>query len=118
MKTVGYSGYSACVQLRYQYRVYPTPTEQNRLAQAFGCARVVFNDCLRLRHDAYAEGVKVSDTEVQRQAVTLAERTTKRAWLSEVASVVLVQSCQDARRAYRNWFDERPAKRRPDRCAA
>ena len=27
------------------------------------------------------------------------------AWLVEVMSVALVQACQDARRAYRNWFD-------------
>ena len=33
-------------------------------------------------------------------------------WLGEVASVVLVQACQDARRAYRNWFDSLAGKRR------
>ncbi|WP_203756874.1 helix-turn-helix domain-containing protein, partial [Actinoplanes cyaneus] len=37
------------VQLRYNYRVYPTPGQQSALAQAFGCARVVYNDGLRLR---------------------------------------------------------------------
>jgi putative transposase len=42
---------------------------------------------------------------MQRRVVTLAKCTPERAWLSEVSSVVLVQACQDARRAYRNWFD-------------
>ena len=30
----------------------------------------------------------------------------------EVASVALVQACQDARRAYRNWFDSLSGKRK------
>ncbi|MEV5748570.1 helix-turn-helix domain-containing protein [Actinoallomurus sp. NPDC052308] len=35
------------MQLRYAYRLYPTPEQRIALAQAFGCARVVFNDGLR-----------------------------------------------------------------------
>ncbi|MGC5022370.1 helix-turn-helix domain-containing protein [Micromonospora sp. DT47] len=30
------------MQLRYRYRVYPTREQQVSLAQAFGCARVVW----------------------------------------------------------------------------
>jgi putative transposase len=40
------------------------------------------------------------------------KRTPERAWLTEVTSVALVQACQDARRAYRNWFDSLTGKRR------
>ena len=82
------------------------------LARTFGCARVVFNDALRTRQDAYAAGEKVSDPEVQRRVVTLAKITDERAWLGGVASVALVQACQDARRAYRNWFDSLSGKRK------
>jgi transposase len=78
----------------------------------FGCARVVFNDCLRLREECRAAGETISDTEVQRRVVTLAKRTPERAWLAEVASVALVQACQDARRAYRNWFDSLSGQRK------
>ncbi|WP_330136208.1 helix-turn-helix domain-containing protein, partial [Rhodococcus artemisiae] len=46
---VGGRLYGAGVQLRYQYRVYPTPGQQDMLARSFGCARVVFNDALRAR---------------------------------------------------------------------
>jgi putative transposase len=93
------------MQVRYRYRVYPGPGQQQALARMFGCARVVFNDCLRVRDACHAAGEKISDTEVQRRVVTLAKRTAERAWLAEVSSVALVQACQDARRAYRNWFD-------------
>ncbi|MGX6509165.1 RNA-guided endonuclease InsQ/TnpB family protein [Rhodococcus sp. SJ-2] len=97
------------MQLRYQYRVYPTPSQQNMLARSFGCARVVFNDALRARQDAHAAGVKLSDTDVQKQVITAAKRTPERAWLAEV---VLVQSVRDSATAYRNWFDSLAGKRK------
>jgi putative transposase len=100
------------VQVRYRYRIYPTPGQRQSLARVFGCARVVYNDCLRLREQCHAAGEKISDTEVQRRVVTLAKLTPERAWLGEVASVALVQACQDARRAYKNWFDSLSGQRK------
>ena len=100
------------MQVRYRCRIYPTPGQQRALARAFGCARVVYNDCLRVRDQAHAAGEKISDTEVQRRVITVAKQTPERAWLAQVASVVLVQACQDARRAYRNWFDSLSGKRK------
>lgn len=32
------------MQVRYRYRIYPTPRQQQALARVFGCARVVYND--------------------------------------------------------------------------
>jgi putative transposase len=90
---------------RYRYRIGPTPGQRQALARAFGCARVVYNDALHERQRAYAAGEKVSDSQLQRRVITLAKQTPERVWLAEVASVALVQACQDARRAYRNWFD-------------
>jgi len=98
--------------VRYRYRLDPTGSQCQALARAFGCARVVYNDALRERERAHAAGERVSDTEVQRRVVTLAKQTPQRAWLGEVASVALVQACQDARRAYRNWFDSLSGRRK------
>jgi putative transposase len=100
------------VQVRYRYRIYPTPGQRQALARAFGCAQVVYNDCLRLRDECHAAGEKLSDSEVQRRVVTLAKHTPERAWLAEVASVVLVQACRDARQAYRNWHDSMSGQRK------
>jgi putative transposase len=100
------------VQVRYRYRIYPSPGQQQALARVFGCARVVYNDCLRLRDARHEAGEKISDTEVQRRVITLAKATPERAWLSEVSSVALVQACQDARRAYKNWFDSLKGRRK------
>jgi putative transposase len=100
------------VQVRYRYRVYPDAAQRGALARAFGCARVVFNDAVRLREEARQRDERLSDTEVQRRVITLAKATPEREWLGEVASVALVQACQDARRAYRNWFDSLAGKRK------
>jgi putative transposase len=100
------------VLARYRYRAYPEPHQEMMLARSFGCARVVFNDSLRVREAAHAAGEKIGDTEVQRRVITVAKTTPEREWLGEVASVVLVQACQDARRAYRNWFDSMSGKRK------
>lgn len=104
--------------VRYRFRAYPTQGQEQMLARTFGCARVVYNDCLRLRQDAHAAGEKLSDTDVQRRVVTLAKQTPEREWLGEVASVALVQACQDARRAYRNWFDSMSGKRKGRKVGA
>ena len=100
------------VQVRYRYRVYPSPSQQQALARVFGCARVVYNDCLRLRDACHALEETISDTEVQRRVITLAKAIPERAWLGDVASVALVQACQDARRAYKNWFDSLKGRRK------
>jgi IS605 OrfB family transposase len=93
------------MQLRYRYRLAPTVEQRQALACAFGCARVVYNDALRLREDTHMAGRPfVSDGEVLRLVTTLAKRTPERAWLAEVSAVVLQQSVADLHRAYRNYF--------------
>jgi len=100
------------MQMRYRYRIEPTPAQQALLARVFGCARVVFNDALRIRDEAYRVGIKLSDTEIQRRVITMAKTTEARAWLAEVPSVALVQSVNDSRRAWRNFFDSATGKRK------
>jgi Helix-turn-helix domain len=50
--------YSLGVQLRYSYRPYPAPGQQQALAGALGCARVVLNDGLRARRNLHPSGVE------------------------------------------------------------
>lgn len=102
---------SGAVLVRYRYRLRPTRGQQMQLARVFGCARVVYNDSLRLRDESHAAGVKLSDSEVQRRVITLAKRTPEREWLAGGSSVALVQACNDARRAYRNRFDSLAGRR-------
>jgi putative transposase len=99
------------VQLRFNYRLNPTPGQRIALAKAFGCARVVFNDGLRAREDARAGGERyVSDAELSRR-LTAAKQTAERVWLGEVSAVVLQQALADLNTAYRNFFDSVSGKR-------
>jgi putative transposase len=92
------------VQLRYNYRLYPTPGQRSALARAFGCARVVFNDGLRARQEAYQAGRPyITDSELSVR-LTAAKATPERAWLGEVSAVILQQALADLDTAYRNFF--------------
>ncbi|MET7950890.1 transposase [Micromonospora sp. NPDC005324] len=104
--------------LRFNYRVYPTSGQQQALARAFGCARVVFNDGLRARQLAREAGLPyVTDAELSRQ-VTAAKLTPERAWLGEVSAVVLQQALADLNTAYRNFFTSVSGKRKGRTVAA
>jgi putative transposase len=110
--------YGARVQLRYNYRLYPDEGQREALARPFGCARVVFNDGLRLRRQAREDGEKyVSDAELSRHLITEAKLTPERAWLGEVSAVVLQQALADLNLAYRNFFASITGKRKGRKVA-
>ena len=108
---------SDAVLVRYRYRLRPMPGQQQALAQVFGCARVVFNDSLRLREECHEAGEKVSDTEIQRRVIALAKPPPSGRGWRKPPRVPLVQACNDARRAYRNWFDSLSGKRKGRKVA-
>lgn len=98
------------MQLRYAYRIDPTPGQRIALARAFGCARVVFNDAIAGRRTAREAGDPYPTDAALSKALTAAKQTPQRAWLAEVSAVVLQQALADANRAnranraYRNFF--------------
>lgn len=105
--------------LRYDYRLYPRPEQCVALARAFGCARVVFNDGLRIRRAAHEAGLAyVPDGELSKRVITEAKTTPERVWLGEVSAVVLQQALADLNVAYRNFFASVSGKRRGPRVAA
>ena len=105
------------MQLRYNYRLYPTPGQRQALASAFGCARVVFNDALRAQQQAHAAGRPyIGDAELSAR-LTAAKKTPERAWLGEVSAVVLQQALADLNTAYRNFFAWSAGRRKGPRVA-
>ncbi|MGW0065351.1 RNA-guided endonuclease InsQ/TnpB family protein [Streptosporangium sandarakinum] len=106
------------MRLRYRYRLYPDAAQRQALAQAFGCARVVFNDGLRLRQDAREAGLPyVSDGELSKRVITEAKKTPERAWLGEVSAVLLQQALADLNAAYRTFFASITGKRKGPKVA-
>lgn len=100
------------VQLRYSFRLYPSAGQRTALARVFGCARVVYNDALRARERARAQGLPFLKTgDLSKTLITEAKKTPARAWLGEVSAVVLQQSLRDLDAAYRNFFDGVKGKR-------
>ncbi|MER6593196.1 transposase [Micromonospora purpureochromogenes] len=107
------------MQLRYNYRVYPTSGQREALGRAFGCARVVFNDALRARQEAWELGLPyICDGDLSKQVITEAKATPQRAWLGEVSAVVLQQALADLNVAYRNFFASLSGKRKGRKVAA
>ncbi|MCX5145500.1 transposase [Streptomyces sp. NBC_00320] len=53
------------MQLRYNYRAYPNASHRAAPASAFGCARVVWNDCLRARKDGRVYVAKVGELRIR-----------------------------------------------------
>ncbi|GAA4519226.1 transposase [Nonomuraea ferruginea] len=93
------------MQLRYNFRLHPSPGQRQALARAFGCARTVSNDGLRARQEAHAGGLPyIPDADLSKQVITQAKKTPERAWLGEVSAVVLQQALADLNTAYRNFF--------------
>jgi putative transposase len=106
------------VELRYNYRLYPDAAQREALARSFGCARVVFNDGLRLRQQVREAGEKyVSDADLSKLVITQAKDTPERAWLGEVSAVVLQQALADLNTAYRNFFASITGKRKGRKVA-
>lgn len=79
---------------------------------------MVFNDGLRARREAHAQGLPyVSDGDLSKQVITEAKKTPDRAWLGEVSAVVLQQALADLNTAYRNFFASVAGKRKGRRVA-
>jgi putative transposase len=96
------------MKARYQYRFYPTDQQQQRLAQLFGCVRVVWNDALAFSRacEKYPGYNQLSG------ALTLIKKTEAREWLKDVSSVPLQQSLKNLDTAYKNFFDSCKGQRK------
>lgn len=100
------------MKARYNYRIYPQPSQQTKLAQAFGCGRVVWNDALAIVRNT-PDGQKwPSMGELKKRVTTQAKKTPERCWLAEVSSVVLQSSVIDLQTAFKNFFESRGGKRK------
>lgn len=100
---------------RYNYRIYPTDQQRQKLAQTFGCTRVVFNDALAMVK-ATPDGEKwPSNGDLQKAVITAAKRTPERQWLGDVSNVPLQQSVRDLGTAITAFFKSKKGDRKGQR---
>lgn len=100
---------------RFRYRAYPDHAQKRMLAQMFGCTRVVYNDYVHARREAFAAGAPFLTHAVLSARLTASKLTPERAWLRDVPAVTLQQAIGDADTAYRNFFASAKGTRRGPR---
>lgn len=91
----------------YKYRFYPTPKQEQILAQTFGCVRYVYNRALRHRTDTYkntGKGASFGDTS---KKLTSWKKDEETAWLKDVSCVPLQQCLRHLNTAFGNFFSKR-----------
>src|SRR5690349_18034422 len=90
----------------YKFRFYPTPAQEQALAQHFGCVRFVYNYMLARRQQRHQDGQRSSYGD-DAAALTLLKRAPGYEWLRDVSIVALQASLQHLDTAYRNFFARR-----------
>ncbi len=100
------------MKLRYRYRIYPTDQQKVKLAQLFGCCRVVFNDGLAYCQESYKNGGKYEGINILSKRLTLAKKTDEKCWLADVSAIPLQQSLRDLHQGFKNFFDSCKGKRK------
>lgn len=101
---------------RWTFRCYPTPEQEQILAQTFGCARFVYNRFLAERTSAFARGERMNYNKSS-AALTVLKKEPENAWLNDVSSVPVQQSLRHLQTAFKNFFDKRtgyPSFKRKD----
>ncbi|CCH01958.1 putative 45,4 kDa protein in snaA-snaB intergenic region ORF401 [Fibrella aestuarina BUZ 2] len=94
------------MKVRYTFRCYPTDAQAQELSRVFGHSRFVYNWCLRLRTDAWANGERINYNQSS-AALTALKRTPEHQWLNEVSCVPLQQSLRNLQTAFGNFFSGR-----------
>ncbi len=96
------------VQRAYKFRLYVREEHQRiALAQAFGCARFVYNHFLAARSAAWKERKEGSSFAKDCKALTSLKKEPDKAWLGDVSNIVLQQSLRHLSQAFQNFFSGR-----------
>ncbi len=104
---VGGARHSAVVRTAYRCRAYPDEAQQQVLARAFGCVRVVWNRTLAERQRRWQQehrGTTYAETDA---ALTVMKKDPELAWLNEVSSVPLQQALRHQHGAFQAFFGKR-----------
>jgi len=95
------------VQRAYKFRFYPSEAQKLSLAQAFGCARFVYNHFLAARSAAWQERKEGSTYAKDCKALTALKQEPDKSWLGDVSNIVLQQSLRHLSQAFQNFFSGR-----------
>jgi putative transposase len=94
------------MKLRWTFRCYPTPEQEQHLARTFGCCRYVYNWALNERTKAFQGGSKMNYAQSS-AALTTLKKDPDHLWLNEVSSVPTQQALRHLQTAFKNFFEKR-----------
>ena len=88
----------------YKFRLYPTPGQEQRLIQTFGCVRFVYNQMLTERKETYEKFKDHPESLKKQKFPTPAKYKKEFTWLKEVDSLALANAQLNLQKAYQNFF--------------
>ncbi|MCW6598666.1 RNA-guided endonuclease InsQ/TnpB family protein [Yersinia ruckeri] len=89
----------------YKYRLLPNQQQIQKLNQAVGNARFVFNHFLDMKIKTYQEtGTAISNNEIS-AILTQMKKDSDYSWLKETPATSLIESLRNLDVAYRNFFN-------------
>jgi len=94
-------------QKAFKYRFNPTPEQDTLLMRTMGCTRLVYNQALSVRTEAWykdKQRVGYNDTSAM---LTLWKKNPELDFLKEVSCVPLQQGLRHLQKAFSNFFDGR-----------
>jgi putative transposase len=88
------------MKLRYRYRIYPTPSQEQQMKSVGGAVRYLYNYFLKVNIDEYQATKKF--VWYNQMATELVDLKKQHTWLTETYSQVLQQSIRDLDTALKN----------------
>ncbi|TPG60035.1 RNA-guided endonuclease InsQ/TnpB family protein [Ewingella americana] len=85
----------------YRYKLFPRKDQLEKLSQAAGCCRFVYNEALAYRKEQYDLGTNISGFDLIKR---LPQLKVVHPWLSEAPATSLQKSVADLDIAYRHFF--------------
>ena len=96
----------------HKFRIYPTPAQQQVLAQFFGAKRWIFNHFLALNKEKFRLGEKHLGNFDINKAITQLKKEEATSWLRDIDDWCLKHASEDLHTAYSNFFNSVKGKRK------
>lgn len=95
------------IKKAYQYRVYPTNTQEQAIAQHFGCVRFAYNWALNKKIEAYQTEQKTLSCFHLTKELTVLKKQDELSWLGDVYSQCLQMALRNLDTAFKKFFREK-----------
>jgi putative transposase len=94
------------IRKAFKYRIYPSKSQEQQLAQFFGCSRYVYNWALGKKKEAWeVEKKSISIFDISNELTQLKKQEETK-WLKDAHAQMLQASLQNLDKAYKNFFSK------------